>query len=151
MNQVCSLRALPQPRFPLRRKRSVRSRAGTSVGKTRYFPLRLLRLCRATAKVNHSFTHGKVIIFYWPFTIMFRMAKSVDSKLIEVAAGDSLGIKHVRKIHFFREFPEKEGKLRTSHRVTTFSWPTSCWPGAVPTDARPARTEINPFLLTSSF
>ena len=26
--------------------------AGTSVGKTRYFPLRLLWLCRATAKVK---------------------------------------------------------------------------------------------------
>ena len=63
---------------------------------------------------------------------MFRMTKSVDSELIGVAAGDSLGISKmhfatsnrrstVRKIHFFREFPEKEGKLRTSHRVTTFS------------------------------
>ena len=38
---------------------------------------------------------------------MFRMAKLVHSKLIGVAAGDSLGIKHVGKIHFFREFPEK--------------------------------------------
>jgi len=52
ISQVDSLRALPQPRFPLRRKRSVRSRAGTSVGKTRYFLLRLLWLCRATAKVQ---------------------------------------------------------------------------------------------------
>ena len=34
----------------------------------------------------------KVRLFYRRFIIMFRMAKSFDSKLIGVAAGDSLGI-----------------------------------------------------------
>ena len=83
----------------------------------------------------------KVMLFYELFNIMFRMAKLVDSKLIGVAAGDSLGIKHVWKIHFFGGFPKgRKTKTVTSCDNVFLTNIMLAWSRA--TDARPARTEI---------
>jgi len=50
-----------------------------------------------------------------------RHIKNLILYKLVVVEGRPLREQHERKIHFFREFPEKEGKLRSSHRVTTFS------------------------------